>query len=87
MPEYESWKEHTNTSGWAIKYYKGLGTSDAKEAKEYFADIDDHRKTFIWSGEYKNVDGRQDRGLYTLATKYPSCTHYRAVLFVLVTAL
>ena len=51
MPEYEAWCERTNTQGWAIKYYKGLGTSDAKEAKEYFADIDDHRKTFVWNGE------------------------------------
>lgn len=30
MPEYESWKENTNTRGWSIKYYKGLGTSTAK---------------------------------------------------------
>ena len=37
------------TRGWSIKYYKGLGTSTAKEAKEYFAALDHHRKTFAWT--------------------------------------
>lgn len=50
MPEYETWKEETNTKGWSIKYYKGLGTSTSKEAKEYFAELDNNRKTFIWNG-------------------------------------
>lgn len=36
-PDYYKWKEaHNNGKGWKAKYYKGLGTSDAKEAKEYF---------------------------------------------------
>ena len=30
LPEYEAWKENNSTRGWAIKYYKGLGTSTAK---------------------------------------------------------
>lgn len=34
--EYEQWKQSNNTTGWKIKYYKGLGTSTAKEFKEYF---------------------------------------------------
>ena len=51
MPEYEMWKDTTNTSGWDIKYYKGLGTSTREEAKEYFADIEEHRKTFVWASE------------------------------------
>jgi len=35
--EYEDWKKTmTNINGWKIKYYKGLGTSTAKEFKEYF---------------------------------------------------
>lgn len=49
MPEYEQWKESTSMSGWDIKYYKGLGTSTREEAKEYFADIEEHRKTFTWA--------------------------------------
>ena len=36
--EYADWKSQTDTKGWNIKYYKGLGTSTSKEFKEYFAD-------------------------------------------------
>lgn len=52
MPEYEAWKDSINTTLWDIKYYKGLGTSTSKEAKEYFSALDDHRKTFVWEGVY-----------------------------------
>ena len=34
--EYELWKKNNDTSGWKIKYYKGLGTSTGSEFKEYF---------------------------------------------------
>ena len=36
--EYQQWKTQHNAKGWKIKYYKGLGTSTAKEFKEYFRD-------------------------------------------------
>lgn len=50
LPEYEDWKKTTaNEKGWRIKYYKGLGTSTAKEAKEYFADL--HKNSKV-SGRY-----------------------------------
>lgn len=35
--EYKKWTNENDTKGWAIKYYKGLGTSTSKEFKEYFA--------------------------------------------------
>ena len=35
--EYDAWKEANDNAGWKIKYYKGLGTSTAKEFQEYFA--------------------------------------------------
>ena len=38
--EYNTWKEgfgDQGTSGWNIKYFKGLGTSTSAEFKEYFA--------------------------------------------------
>jgi DNA topoisomerase-2 len=37
--EYKQWCEsaESTSKGWNIKYYKGLGTSTAKEFKEYFA--------------------------------------------------
>lgn len=47
MPEYEEWRENlASASSWTIKYYKGLGTSTAKEAKEYFSQLDTHRVDF-----------------------------------------
>ncbi|CAK9876172.1 unnamed protein product [Sphagnum jensenii] len=53
LPEYESWKESLNgeTKGWTIKYYKGLGTSTAKEGKEYFRDLSKHKKDFHWENQ------------------------------------
>jgi DNA topoisomerase-2 len=37
--KYREWKEaNNNGKGWKIKYFKGLGTSTAKEFKQYFAD-------------------------------------------------
>ncbi|XP_059462496.1 DNA topoisomerase 2 isoform X2 [Corylus avellana] len=53
MPEYESWKESLRgkASGWSIKYYKGLGTSTSKEGREYFSNLEMHRKDFIWEDD------------------------------------
>ncbi|KAG8514854.1 DNA topoisomerase 2-alpha, partial [Galemys pyrenaicus] len=51
LPEFEEWKSSTpNHKKWKVKYYKGLGTSTAKEAKEYFADMKRHRIQFKYSG-------------------------------------
>lgn len=37
LTEYERWMENNDKgNGWHVKYYKGLGTSTTKEAKEYF---------------------------------------------------
>mmetsp|Transcript_35793 Transcript_35793/g.64661 ORF Transcript_35793/g.64661 Transcript_35793/m.64661 type:complete len:1405 (+) Transcript_35793:113-4327(+) len=50
--DYEVWKEaNRDGKGWNTKYYKGLGTSTSKEAKEYFKNIKDHRMTFTWAGD------------------------------------
>lgn len=49
-PEYDNWSHNRNLKPYRIKYYKGLGTSTSKEAKEYFARIDDHTIDF----EYHN---------------------------------
>ncbi|XP_068431670.1 DNA topoisomerase 2-beta [Clinocottus analis] len=51
IPEFDQWKKNTeNFKTWHTKYYKGLGTSTSKEAKEYFADMEKHRITFRYSG-------------------------------------
>lgn len=46
--DFKNWAEArvNNLRGWKVKYYKGLGTSDDKEAKEYFSSIDIHKITF-----------------------------------------
>ena len=50
LHDYYEWKTiSSGGKGWKIKYYKGLGTSDSKEAKEYFKDIKDVQYT--WSGD------------------------------------
>jgi DNA topoisomerase II len=51
IPEYLQWAEGKNLKGWKIKYYKGLGTSTAKEAKEYFSAIDHHQIEFEYLDE------------------------------------
>ncbi|EFN87409.1 DNA topoisomerase 2 isoform X2 [Harpegnathos saltator] len=52
LPEFEMWKKETdNFHTYKIKYYKGLGTSTAKEAKEYFENMARHRIRFRYDGE------------------------------------
>ncbi|XP_050072339.1 DNA topoisomerase 2 [Anopheles maculipalpis] len=47
LPEFEEWKADTpNSHTYNIKYYKGLGTSTSKEAKEYFQNMERHRILF-----------------------------------------
>jgi len=49
ISEFDKWKKRTqNGKGWRTKYYKGLGTSTAKEAKEYFRDLETHELSFKW---------------------------------------
>jgi DNA topoisomerase II len=50
IPEYLTWKtEMDEAKGWKTKYYKGLGTSTAAEAKEYFSHLATHEINFAWS--------------------------------------
>lgn len=46
-------KDKGNLNGWTTKYYKGLGTSSPKEAKEYFEDLNKHLLPIRWD---KDVD-------------------------------
>ena len=57
IPEYEQWAEGRNMKQYRIKYYKGLGTSTTKEAKEYFKALQDHKIDF----EY--IDGKDDEDI------------------------
>ena len=52
LPEFEEWKSKTdNWPTYRIKYYKGLGTSTAQEAKAYFSDMQRHRIKFRHEGD------------------------------------
>lgn len=39
LTDYGEWQKNKNDEKWKIKYYKGLGTSNAVEAREYFSNI------------------------------------------------
>jgi DNA topoisomerase-2 len=46
--DYKVWKESNNITGTYEKYYKGLGTSNSTEAKEYFANLSLNRKRYVF---------------------------------------
>jgi DNA topoisomerase-2 len=48
---YNEWKRTTDTKPWKIKYYKGLGTSSAAEAREYFKDLERCRVTYRYTAD------------------------------------
>tara|TARA_B100000575_G_C23136190_1_gene660109 strand:- start:2132 stop:3910 length:1779 start_codon:yes stop_codon:yes gene_type:complete len=39
LQEYNSWKQKNQSTKWNVKYYKGLGTSNSEEAREYFKNL------------------------------------------------
>ena len=48
LTDYHEWIEKTSDyKSWKTKYYKGLGTSNTSEAKEYFKDM--KMNHFLWS--------------------------------------
>ena len=49
LPDYDDWKKTVDSSKWKIKYYKGLGTSTAENARAYFKNLKNLVKTFEWS--------------------------------------
>lgn len=50
IQEYKTWKESHPNSNPSIKYYKGLGTSTSKDAKDYFSNWDAHVTKVNYSG-------------------------------------
>jgi len=56
IPQYETWRlENGDARGWKVKYYKGLGTSTAAEAKEYFSNLSTHEIDFEWDERANDV--------------------------------
>lgn len=57
LTDFDKWRrEHSNLSGWTIKYYKGLGTSKADEAKEYFRRLRISNYTYNGSTSDESID-------------------------------
>lgn len=56
LKEYETFKEQN--PNWKYKYYKGLGTSNAKEFKEYFSKMNEITIKYNWENEIDddNID-------------------------------
>ncbi|CAE8610014.1 unnamed protein product, partial [Polarella glacialis] len=53
IPEYEEWKKNSEQGkGYRVKYYKGLGTSTSKEAKEYFSALEAHKLSYRYLAIY-----------------------------------
>lgn len=49
LNEYDNWKKNNNTTGYIIKYFKGLGTLEPYEAKLFFKNIDKHLIQFNYT--------------------------------------
>jgi len=51
--DYENWvkKMGSRVKQWTPKYYKGLGTSTNREAKEVFKDYPNCLRTYVWEGD------------------------------------
>jgi len=60
LTDYDKWKIENQSKGWNIKYYKGLGTSDSKEAKEYFFDIEEKLIKYTWESTNNYIDQTTD---------------------------
>ena len=48
LTAYKNWIDKEDTSKYVIKYYKGLGTSTEKEAKEIFNEFENRLVKFVW---------------------------------------
>ena len=70
MPAFNTWRsENANVTGVDIKYYKGLGTSTPKEAKEYFSDLATHQLRFATIKDEDAAGASQDSDLIDMAFK------------------
>ena len=61
LDDYRKWIEENKSKGLRTKYYKGLGTSSATEAKEYFKDLKSNRIKYTF---------KEDRDLPIIARTF-----------------
>ena len=67
LGEFENWKQKNNITGWRTKYYKGLGTSTSKEAKEYFTDFESKKIEYIYNEDCKEDNSNKSKEALCLA--------------------
>ncbi len=72
LKDFKSWEKTVNSKSWNVKYYKGLGTSTSKEAKDIFKTMDknlikyfsssksDTDKSILLAFEKKQADIRKN---------------------------
>ncbi|XWV25223.1 mg403 protein [Tupanvirus deep ocean] len=60
MQEFDEWKKENDVSKWDLHYYKGLGTSDAKEARECFEDFEDKLITYYWQTKLEEKEKKEE---------------------------
>jgi DNA topoisomerase-2 len=63
LTDYDKWLESDEHKNWKIKYYKGLGTSTAIEAREYFIDIEQKLINYSWVNKPDDVKNDSDNEL------------------------
>jgi DNA topoisomerase-2 len=56
LTQYEDWKSKIDMNTWHIKYYKGLGTSNRDEAKEYFNDLENKLIKYTWANKSMYIE-------------------------------
>jgi DNA topoisomerase II len=56
LVDYKKWRDFGQTTGWFIKYYKGLGTIEPKESKKFFKEINKHLIRFHYRDEERTED-------------------------------
>ena len=62
LMDYEKWKESGEANGYKVKYYKGLGTSTAYEAKRTFTDFAEKQINFVCGDVDDKNDEKSDDG-------------------------
>jgi len=57
IEDYDKWRSNSSSSGsWRVKYYKGLGTSSDKEAREYFSDLATNKLEYTFDKSIESED-------------------------------
>jgi DNA gyrase/topoisomerase IV subunit B len=57
IEDFDKWRSSSSSSGsWRVKYYKGLGTSSDKEAREYFSDLATNKLEYTFDKSIESED-------------------------------